>query len=40
MKGEDWAAFAVADDRVVTGQNPASGGAVAKEVLKLLKSAR
>ena len=40
MKGEDWAAFAVVDDRVVTGQNPASGGAVAKGVLKLLKSAR
>lgn len=40
VKGEDWAAFAVADDRVVTGQNPASGGAVAKGVLQLLKSAR
>ena len=40
VKGEDWAAFAVVDDRVVTGQNPASGGAVAKGVLKLLKSAR
>ena len=38
VKGEDWAVFAVADDRVVTGQNPASGGAVAKEVLQLLKS--
>jgi len=40
VKGEDWAAFAVADERVVTGQNPASGGAVAKEVIQLLKSAR
>ena len=40
VKGEDWSAFAVADDRVVTGQNPASGGAVANEVLQLLKSAR
>ncbi|MFD1927587.1 type 1 glutamine amidotransferase domain-containing protein [Sporosarcina siberiensis] len=40
VKGEDWAQFAVADQRVVTGQNPASGGAVAKEVLELLKSAR
>ena len=40
VKGEDWAEFAVADDRVVTGQNPASGGSVAKEVLQLLKSAR
>ena len=38
VKGEDWAAFTVADGRVVTGQNPASGGAVAKEVIQLLKS--
>lgn len=36
-KGEDWTTFAVADDRIVTGQNPASGAAVAKEVLQLLK---
>ena len=40
VKGEDWAEFAVVDDRVVTGQNPSSGGAVAKEVLKLLNSTR
>ena len=40
VKGEDWAAFAVADDRVVSGQNPASGGAVAKEVIQALKSAK
>ena len=39
-KGEDWAEFAVADQRVVSGQNPASGGAVAKEVLKILNSSR
>lgn len=38
VKGEDWAVFAVADNRIVTGQNPASGGAVAKEVIQLLKS--
>ncbi|ANI30195.1 peptidase C56 [Yersinia entomophaga] len=31
-----WDAFAVADRRVITGQNPASGGAVADEVLKAL----
>ncbi|WP_277587557.1 type 1 glutamine amidotransferase domain-containing protein [Psychrobacillus antarcticus] len=37
VKGEDWSAFAVADGRVVTGQNPSSGGAVAKEVIQLLK---
>ena len=40
VKGEDWAEFAVVDDRVVTGQNPASGGVVATEVLKLLNAAR
>ena len=40
VKGEDWAEFAVVDGRVVSGQNPASGGVVAKEVLKVLKSAQ
>ena len=34
VKGDDWSEFAVADERVITGQNPASGAAVAKEVLK------
>ncbi len=33
---EPWAPFAVADQRVVTGQNPASGGPVAELVLKEL----
>ncbi|NVK43793.1 MAG: type 1 glutamine amidotransferase domain-containing protein [Oceanospirillaceae bacterium] len=33
---EPWAAFAIADDRVITGQNPASGGPVADLVLKEL----
>jgi putative intracellular protease/amidase len=33
---EPWAAFALSDQRVATGQNPASGAAVAEEVLKLL----
>lgn len=32
-----WAPFAVADNRVITGQNPASGGAVADLVLATLK---
>ena len=32
-----WEAFAVADHRVITGQNPASGGAVADLVIKALK---
>lgn len=38
VKGDDWAAFAVADNRVVTGQNPASGGTVAAEVLAVLNT--
>lgn len=37
VRSDDWAEFAVADERIVSGQNPSSGGAVAKEVLKLLK---
>ena len=37
VRGDDWAEFAVADQRIVSGQNPSSGGAVAKEVIKLLK---
>ena len=35
---EPWQAFAVEDQRVITGQNPASGGAVAERVLAALKS--
>ncbi|MGL5646214.1 MAG: type 1 glutamine amidotransferase domain-containing protein [Clostridium sp.] len=34
---ENWAEFAVSQDRIVTGQNPASGAAVAREVLNVLK---
>ncbi|MBQ0138360.1 MAG: type 1 glutamine amidotransferase domain-containing protein [Kurthia sp.] len=37
VKEADWSVFAVSDNRIVTGQNPASGAAVAKNVLKLLK---
>ncbi|MGL4654875.1 MAG: type 1 glutamine amidotransferase domain-containing protein [Sarcina sp.] len=37
VKGADWSEFAVSQDRVVTGQNPASGAAVAKEILNILK---
>lgn len=33
---EPWAAFAVADQRVITGQNPASGGEVANLLLQSL----
>lgn len=36
---QPWAAFAVSDQRVVTGQNPASGAAVAELVLKALEAA-
>ncbi len=35
---QPWAAFAVADDRVITGQNPASGGAVADLVIEKLRA--
>ena len=31
----DWAEFAVAEKNIVTGQNPSSGAAVAREVLKI-----
>lgn len=36
---QPWASFAVEDSRVITGQNPASGGAVADLVLQRLKKA-
>ena len=36
---EPWQEFAVADGRLITGQNPASGGAVAELVLKEIGSA-
>lgn len=37
-KADDpWVPFAIADERVVTGQNPASGGSVADLVLAALK---
>ncbi|MDH7998291.1 type 1 glutamine amidotransferase domain-containing protein [Bacillus cereus] len=35
---EPWEAFAVEDNRVITGQNPASGGAVAELVLQHAKN--
>ena len=34
---EPWAAYAIADGRLITGQNPASGGAVADLVIKQLQ---
>lgn len=35
---EPWAVFAVEDKRLISGQNPASGGAVAELLLKSLRS--
>lgn len=35
-KASNWQPFAVSDQRVVTGQNPASGKAVAQKVLEIL----
>lgn len=35
-KGSDWASYVVVDGKLVTGQNPASSEAAAKELLKLL----
>lgn len=40
VKGNDWSSFVVVDDHLVTGQNPASGGEVAEEVIKLLNAKR
>ena len=33
-----WEAYALEDNRVITGQNPASGGLVAELVLKQLQN--
>lgn len=35
---QPWATFAIADQRVITGQNPASGGAVADLLIAALKA--
>lgn len=35
---EPWAPFVVVDDKLVTGQNPASSTESAKKVVELLKS--
>lgn len=39
-KGPDWGSYVVVDDKLVTGQNPASSKAAAKALLKLLHSKR
>jgi putative intracellular protease/amidase len=36
-KGDDWASFVLRDGKLVTGQNPASSAAAAREMLTLLK---
>ncbi|RII27001.1 MAG: type 1 glutamine amidotransferase domain-containing protein [Geobacter sp.] len=38
-KGADWAPYVQVDGSLVTGQNPASSGPAAEELLKLLRSA-
>lgn len=35
-KGEDWGSYVVVDGNVVTGQNPASSEAAAKELIKII----
>lgn len=37
VKGEDWHSFVVSEGNLITGQNPASSGDVAKKVLDFLK---
>jgi putative intracellular protease/amidase len=37
-KGANWAPYVQVDGKLVTGQNPASSGRVAEELLKLLRS--
>jgi putative intracellular protease/amidase len=37
-KGPDWSVYTVVDGRLITGQNPASSGPTAKELVKLLQS--
>ncbi len=37
VKADDWVEFAISDNRVVTGQNPASAAAVAHEILRILQ---
>ncbi|MGZ5056487.1 MAG: type 1 glutamine amidotransferase domain-containing protein, partial [Methylobacter sp.] len=37
-KVADWQSFAIADGRLITGQNPASSTAAAQELIKVLES--
>lgn len=38
VKGEDWHPFVVNDGNLITGQNPASSGPVAQEIIEALRS--
>ena len=37
-KGPDWAVFTLVDGRLITGQNPASSGPAARELVKLMQA--
>jgi len=37
-KGGDWGVFTIVDGQLITGQNPASSGPAARELLKLLQA--
>jgi len=37
-KGPDWSVYTIVDGRLITGQNPASSGPTARELLKLLQA--
>jgi putative intracellular protease/amidase len=36
-KGPDWSVYTIVDGRLITGQNPASSGPAARELIKLLQ---
>lgn len=40
VQGTPWQSFTVVDGRLVTGQNPASASAVARDMIKLLEAAK
>ena len=37
-KGPDWSVYTVVDGKLITGQNPASSGPTAMELVKLLQA--
>lgn len=38
-KGADWGIFTIVDGKLITGQNPASSGPAARELIKLMQAA-